>query len=153
MLVYSFFCCCTSTVLRHLSAPVWKMCPIPDFPLMGENIIIFSNRTFRVFILNKNIHYWNLSNYIFGKYLEVRKEFTRFVWSKPLQKYWTVVTFVRSSWFSWTKTIISLFISKIIMKEIRLCKGKHMLTDYFSCYRLTNKSNPPPPFHDKKNSP
>ena len=26
---------------RHLSLPVRKMCPIPDVPLMGKNIIIF----------------------------------------------------------------------------------------------------------------
>ena len=26
---------------RHLSLPVWKRCPIPDVPLIGENIIIF----------------------------------------------------------------------------------------------------------------
>ena len=35
---------------RHISPPVWKMCPIPDIPLTGENVIIFSNKTFQVLI-------------------------------------------------------------------------------------------------------
>ena len=30
---------------------------------------------------------------MFGKYSESRKEFTRFEWSKPLQKLWTAVKF------------------------------------------------------------
>ena len=38
---------------RHLSPPVWKMCLIPDLPLMGENIIIFSNKTFQVLTFEK----------------------------------------------------------------------------------------------------
>ena len=36
------------------------------------------------------------------------------------------------------------FISKIIMQEIWLCKEKHMLTDYFSCYKLSKTSTPFP---------
>ena len=31
---------------RLISPPVRKMCPIPNLPLIGENIIIFSNKTF-----------------------------------------------------------------------------------------------------------
>ena len=34
----------------HLSP---KLCPIPDIPLMGENIIIFSNKTFQVIRFEK----------------------------------------------------------------------------------------------------
>ena len=30
---------------RHLSPSVQKMCPIPNLPLIGETITIFSNRT------------------------------------------------------------------------------------------------------------
>ena len=45
-----------------------------------------------------------------------------------------------------------LFISKIIIHEIRLCKEKHMLTNYFSCYKL-NKTSTHPPFQEEKNSP
>ena len=37
----------------HLSLPVWKLCPISDIPLMGKNIIIFSNKTFQVIRFEK----------------------------------------------------------------------------------------------------
>ena len=41
---------------RHLSLPVWKMCPIPNLLLIaGKNIIVFSNKTIYVLIL-KNMH-------------------------------------------------------------------------------------------------
>ena len=53
---------------RHLSPPVRKMCPIPNLPLIGENIMIF------------------LLNLIFGKNLNHGKKLTIFAWSKPLQK-------------------------------------------------------------------
>ena len=66
---------------RHIS-PVRKMCPIPDVPLMGRNIIIFSSKRIPVVIFEK-IHITE-SSIIFGKYLEPRKELTRFEWSKPL---------------------------------------------------------------------
>ena len=41
---------------RHLSPPVWKLCQIPDISIMGENIIIFSNKMFQVLIFQK-IHF------------------------------------------------------------------------------------------------
>ena len=50
---------------RFLSSPVLKTCPIPNLPLIGENIIIFSIKTFEMLIF-KNIHITE-SN-IFGKY-------------------------------------------------------------------------------------
>ena len=31
---------------KHMSPPDWKMCPIPNLPLIGKNIIIFPNKTF-----------------------------------------------------------------------------------------------------------
>ena len=41
----------------HISPPVWRMCPIPNFPLIRENIIIFSNKTFKVLVFeNENQH-------------------------------------------------------------------------------------------------
>ena len=55
---------------------------------------------------------YTLMNLIFYKYLEPRKKLTRFAWSKPLQKCWTVVIFGHLSWFLWTKTIISIFYFK-----------------------------------------
>ena len=42
------------------------------------------------------------------------------------------------------------FITKTIIKEIRWCKEKQMLMDYFSCYKLNNKSTH---FEEEKNSP
>ena len=42
------------------------------------------------------------------------------------------------------------FISEIIIHEIRLCKEKHMLTNYFSCYKLNKTSTP---FQEETNSP
>ena len=45
---------------RQLSLPVRKMCPIPDVPLMDENMI-FSNKMFEVLIFEK-IH--NTESYI-----------------------------------------------------------------------------------------
>ena len=50
---------------RYLSPPVLKTCPIPNLPLIGENIIIFSIKSFEMLIF-KNIHITE-SN-IFGKY-------------------------------------------------------------------------------------
>ena len=35
--------------------------------------------------------------HVFGKYLDPRKELTRFAWSKPLQKCWTGINFGNSS--------------------------------------------------------
>ena len=49
----------------------------------------FQTKSFMCLYLKKYI----LLNLIFGKYLELRKELTRFGWSKPLQKCWTGVTF------------------------------------------------------------
>ena len=73
---------------RHLLRPVQKICPIPNLPLIGQNISIFSNKTFLVLILEK-IH---ITESNFGKYLEPQKELTRFAGSKPLQKCRTGVT-------------------------------------------------------------
>ena len=55
---------------RYLSPPVRKMCPISNLPLIGKNIIIFSNKTFESLIWKK----YTLINLIFVKYLEPRKE-------------------------------------------------------------------------------
>ena len=51
-----------------LELPLRKMCPIPNLLLLGENIIIFSNKTFYLLILEKN-----LLCLMFGKNLELRK--------------------------------------------------------------------------------
>ena len=88
---YSLYGYWTSTESKYYP-PVRKMCPIPNPPLTGEHIIIFSNKTFYVPIFRK----YTLLNLIlsnFGKYLEPRKECTRFAWSKPVQKCWTGVIF------------------------------------------------------------
>ena len=61
---------------RHLSPPVRKMCPIPNLLLIGEFIIIFSDKTFDVLIFEK-IHIL-VKIWIHGK---------------PLQKCWIGVTF------------------------------------------------------------
>ena len=47
MLTYSIFCYSTPIAISL------EMCPIPDIPLMGENIIIFSNQMFKVLIFEK----------------------------------------------------------------------------------------------------
>ena len=62
---------------RHLSPPVRNMCPISNHLLIGENIIIFSNKTFYVLIFEK-IH---ITESNFCKKLEPQKELTRFAWS------------------------------------------------------------------------
>ena len=45
----------------HLSPSVRKMCPTPNLPLKGENIIIFSNKTFKVLIFVKIYTLLNLT--------------------------------------------------------------------------------------------
>ena len=90
---------------RHLSPPVRKMRPIPN-PL--KILPSFQTKHFKYLYSNK----YTLLNLIFDKYLEPRKKLTRFAWSKPLQKCWTVVIFGHLSWFLWTKTIISIFYFK-----------------------------------------
>ena len=88
MLTDSFF-----AIAHLLKAPITTSSKnVPDFHrlLIGENIIIFQTKHFKCLYLNK----YTLRNLIFGKYLEERKEITRFGWSKkPLQKCWTGVTF------------------------------------------------------------
>ena len=53
---------------RHLSSSVRKMCLIPNLPFICENMVIFSNKTFKVFI--EKIH---ITGSTFCKYLEPRK--------------------------------------------------------------------------------
>ena len=57
-----------TTIVHLQQAPsVWKMCLIPDIPRYpGENIIIFSNKTFQVLIFEKK----ETLPIEFGKYLD-----------------------------------------------------------------------------------
>ena len=58
---------CTSTEGTCVSPPIRKMCPILNLPLIGENMIIFANKTFQVVIFEKIhitgsdfvVHIWN----------------------------------------------------------------------------------------------
>ena len=74
---------------RHQSPSVREMCPIPDVPLMGENIIIFffKQNVLSVQFIFENIHITESYIIIFlVKNLEPLKEFAKFEWAKPLQK-------------------------------------------------------------------
>ena len=51
--VYVFVFLLLHIYRRHLSKPVRKMCPIPDIPLKGKNVIIFSIKKFQVLIFEK----------------------------------------------------------------------------------------------------
>ena len=110
------------------SPPIRKTCPIPILWLIGENIIIF-----------EKIH---ITEYNFCKYLEPRKEFTRFAWSKLLQKCWTGVTFGISRDFH------GLIISSFFLFH-RLLSKKWDIVKKNICWQITLaatslKTNPPP---------
>ena len=84
--------------------------PMPNLLLTGENIIIFSSKTFYVLIFKKNT---TLLNIFFGQNVEHRKELTRlallnyckmFVWCNI----WPFIMILISR----TKTIISFFYFK-----------------------------------------
>ena len=72
----------------------------PITSLENSQSSVYGRKYYHLFKLNiliahirKNTHYWILLvNQISGKYLEPRKELTRFAWSEPLQKCWTGVT-------------------------------------------------------------
>ena len=66
-----------------------------------------------------------------------------------MQKCWIGETFCKFHDFHGLKLSYLVFMWTII-KEMIQCKEKHMLTDYFSCYKLNNKSTP---FQEEKNSP
>ena len=113
-------------------------------------LLFLSNKTFQVLIF-ENVHIIksciikflvNIWNH--GKNLQDLSS------QKPLLKRWTAVTFGHLSWFfiyhdfHALKVPYLFFISKIIIQEIRLYKEKHMLTDYFRCYKLNKTSTPLP---------
>ena len=82
MLTHSFFCHFTSFSLKN----------VPDSQSSAyrrKYYHLFKQKRFRCSYSNK----YTLLNLIFGKYLEKRKELTRFAWSKPLQKCWTGAIF------------------------------------------------------------
>ena len=108
MFTYSFFCYCTSTEDASYHSQFGKRAWIPIFRLQAKILSSFQTKCFKCSYLKK----YTLLNPFFGKYLEPRKKLTRFAWSKPLQKCWTVVIFGHLSWFLWTKTIISIFYFK-----------------------------------------
>ena len=145
------WCIRFSAIAQLQKAPITASLEnVPDFPLMGKNVINFSYKMFQVLIFEEiHITEYYLIKFLV-KYLEPWKELTIFAWSKPLQKCCTDVTFGHLSWFSWTWTIISFFHFKDYFKEIRLWKEKHMLTDYLA---TTSVSTNPPHFHEEKNSP
>ena len=97
-----------SAIAHLLKAPIIfsskKCVRFPIFRFQTKLLSSFQTKCFKC--SHKKIHVTE-SNW--GKYLEPRKELTRFAWSKPLQKSSTSVTFNHSWWFSWTKTIISFF--------------------------------------------
>ena len=64
---------------RHLSPPVRKMYPIPSLPLIGENIIILSNKTFDVLICVR-IHV-HITEFNFWLKFKPQKKLIRFAWS------------------------------------------------------------------------
>ena len=116
---------------------------IPDISLMGENIIIFSNKIFQVLIFEKIAHYWTsffLVKYLIGN-MEITYRPTRFVYvvNTPA-KCWTGVTFGYLSWFPWSKTIISKDYYIRNHKVLRYI----MLKTKSICWRITNKSIPLP---------
>ena len=118
----SFFCHCTSTEGTY-HRQFEKCVRFPIFRFQTKLLSSFQTKCFKC--SHKKIHVTE-SNW--GKYLEPRKEITRFAWSKPLQKSSTSVTFDHSRWFSWTKTIISFFfITTIITYEVKKCKEKTYL--------------------------
>ena len=74
---------------RHISLPGLKMCLIPNIPLIGENIIIFSNKTFNAHIGTIHIAA-SIYCYIYGT---MKRTLAKFALSKPWQKCLTGVTF------------------------------------------------------------
>ena len=71
-------CCwiCFSAIIHLQKAPITaslEMCLIYNLPLMGENIIIYSKKTFLMLIFEKSIY---ITFRFFGKYLGPRKELT-----------------------------------------------------------------------------
>ena len=81
---------------RHLFQ-FGKMWMFPNLHIyIGKNIIIYSNKTFLLKCSHSKkpkLFYLTLFNQIFGKYLEQRKEITRFAWSKSLLKYKTLTIY------------------------------------------------------------
>ena len=91
---------------RHISPPVRKMCPIPNIPLIGENIIIFSNNTLQVLIFEK----YTLLNLIDDENLNHGKNLPD--WCDQNHCKNIGETFGHLLWFPWTKTVISFFYFK-----------------------------------------
>ena len=87
MLTDSFFCHSTSTegTYHHQFG---KCVRFPIFRLQAKILSSFQTKRFQCPF--EKIH---STEYNLGKYLETRKELTRYAWSKPLQKCWTGVTF------------------------------------------------------------
>ena len=116
---------------RHSSPPVRKTCPIRNIPLQAKILSSLQTKRFK----RSYSKIYTLLNPIFGKYLEPRKELTRFARSKPMQ------TCYHDHDFHGLKQAYLFFLIQRL-KEIKQCREKHMLTDYFSCYKLNTKSTP-----------
>ena len=100
---------------RHLSPPVRKMCPILNLPLIGETIIIFSNKTFKCSysktytLLNLNlVNIWNDGKNLQG-----------FRGQNPCKNVGLVSYLAIYHNFHGLKLSYIFLISKIIIKEIR----------------------------------
>ena len=117
MLTNSYFCHSYHIYRRHLHVAITAGSEnVPDSQFSAYRRKYY--HLFKQKVLSAHIR---KKTHVFGKI--IRKELTRFAWSKPLQKIWTGLNFDNSSWFSWTKTIIFFYCFKdcylnIIRNEI-----------------------------------